>query len=92
MLVSGIIFLFTFILQNDHEHVLVHLHYLSLNKSLFLIYSIKQIVEDAERNDGSMQRPYYMSRRLMKILAKRTQGKAYRSDAQGQQLSYNNDF
>lgn len=28
-------------------------------------------MEDLERNDGSMQKPYYMSKNLMKILNKK---------------------
>lgn len=35
----------------------------------FLIYLF--LVEDCERNDGSSQKPYYMSKNLMKIFGKR---------------------
>lgn len=43
--------------------------YLSLSLFLSLYEHEKQLVEDCEQNDGSDARPYYMSRRLMKILA-----------------------
>lgn len=33
------------------------------------VFIIRQIVEDCELNDGSDARPYYMSRRLVEILA-----------------------
>lgn len=43
---------------------------------IFIIYLFLLIlvsVEDSERNDGSAERPFYMSRRLMNILGTRNQ-------------------
>lgn len=60
---------------------------------LFLFHLFSSIlVEDVERNDGSIQRPYYMSRRLMKILAKDEASEAYWSVQQGGTPNFNNSY
>ena len=35
---------------------------------------MSRLVEDLERNDGSADRPYYMSKSLLKILGKKNKG------------------
>lgn len=42
-----------------------------LNSDFFMKFSINFSVEDCERNDGSEEKPYFMSKQLMKILGKK---------------------
>lgn len=34
------------------------------------MFSVDRTVEDSERNDGSEEKPYFMSKNLMRILGK----------------------
>lgn len=36
----------------------------------FIIFLFFNLVEDCERNDGSEEKPYFMSTKLMKILGR----------------------
>ena len=38
---------------------------------LFCLFLFFILVEDCERHDGSPQKPYYMSKKLMKLLSKK---------------------
>ena len=39
-----------------------------------LIFCVLNAVEDLERHDGSAEKPYYMSKELMKILGTKNKG------------------
>lgn len=38
---------------------------------LALVFFFSRLVEDCERNDGSEEKPYFMSKQLMKILGRK---------------------
>ena len=46
---------------------------INLHDIFYLFYSspFSFTVEDCERHDGSQEKPYYMSKKLMKILGKK---------------------
>lgn len=57
---------------NCCEETIQQMAMLLLLQFCFYIYSVPffLLVEDLERNDGSTERPYYMTQSLLKILKK----------------------
>lgn len=42
--------------------------FVDVNDNFTSLFTVKILVEDQQRNDGSEERPFYMSKRLMQIL------------------------
>lgn len=82
---------FGFLLLGD-----LHLNRTSIDRNDFLRhfhFCSKHSVEDSERNDGSAERPYFMSKRLKRILAKRNDPSGeWQPIDYGQKLVYYNNY
>lgn len=54
-----------------NEHLKKNMHCTLCISKLMSYYLLSIAVEDLERNDGSPEKPYYMSKDLRKILGKK---------------------